>query len=59
MDDPVKQFLRERSAAYGALAGSSLTAIAMQKALDRIEELEQQLANPPSPQSRPGHPESP
>ena len=50
MDDPVKQFLRERIAAYGALARSSLTAIAMQKALDRIEELEQQLANPPSPE---------
>lgn len=43
MDDIVR-FCRERAASYGALRKSSLTAIALDKAADRIAELERAAA---------------
>jgi hypothetical protein len=43
MDDLVK-LCRERAAGYGALRRSCLTAIALDRSADRIEQLQRQLA---------------
>jgi hypothetical protein len=42
--DELPRLCRERAAGYGDLRRSSLTAIALDRAADRIEELERQLA---------------
>jgi hypothetical protein len=44
MSADLKELCQERAASYGALRGSSLTAIALDRARARIEQLERQLA---------------